>query len=247
MLNRTGDPVSLRYDDGIANPLHVGDRTVSAEGLNRLIEELRELLLPTEFTDGAFGLVSGAYGGSGTTLADGFARAMYAILGDTPLVIASSRNPRSKRLAADIFATELQNPNALYDAVVSRTALLQSEGFPTPIVPKVGSLFITHDGERRALDYSDGSYSIRGTDRTVDTTEAITMAHESPEVFSPNVALRPIVQEAIKLLTRQLQYISCLIAFNSDLFHRGTVVSLRLLVHLQGMLCGNTQHCTWPP
>jgi bacillithiol biosynthesis cysteine-adding enzyme BshC len=197
VLNRTGDPVALRYDDGIDRPLHVGDRMVSAEGLSRLIEELRESLLPTEFTDAAVGVVSAAYGGSEATLADGFARAMYAILGDTPLVIASSRNPRLKHLAADIFATELSTPNALYEAVVARTEKLKGDGFQTPIAPKVGSLFITHEGERRALDYSDGSYSIRGTDRRFDTAEAIAIAHETPEFFSPNVVLRPIVQDAI--------------------------------------------------
>jgi bacillithiol biosynthesis cysteine-adding enzyme BshC len=197
VLNRTGDPVALRYDDGIDRPLHVGDRKVNAEGLARLIEELRESLLPTEFTDAALGIVNAAYGGSEATLADGFARAMYAILGDTPLVIASSRNSRLKRLAADIFAAELRAPNALYEAVAARTEKLKGDGFQTPIAPKVGSLFITHEGERRALDYSDGGYSIRGTDRRFDTTEAIALAHQTPELLSPNVVLRPIVQDAI--------------------------------------------------
>jgi bacillithiol synthase len=197
VLNRTGDPAALRYDDGNNRPLHVGDRMVSAEGLDRLIEELRESLLPTEFTDAVLGIVRAAYGRPEATLADGFARSMYAILGDTPLVIASSRNPRLKRLAADIFTAELQSPEALYKAVVTRSEQLKANGFLTPIAPKVGSLFITHEGERRALDYADGSYSVRGTDMTIDTTEAISIAQETPEVFSPNVALRPIVQDAI--------------------------------------------------
>jgi bacillithiol biosynthesis cysteine-adding enzyme BshC len=195
--DRAGNVVTLRYDDGDARALHIGDRIVDAGALDALEAALREALQPTDFTDAALGLISSAYGGDGATLADGFARTLYALLGDTPLVLLSSRNADLKKLAADVIACEAAEPGLLFDAVSARTGAMAERGLPTPIAPKPGSLFITHEGERRSLDPVDGGYAVRGTDITMTHAEAAAMARSAPERFSPKVALRPLVQDAI--------------------------------------------------
>jgi len=197
ILDRSGAPATLRYDDGEKRPLHIGDRAVSAEGLDALESGLRELLQPTDFTDAALAILREAYGEPGGNLADGFARMLYAALGDTPLVLLCSRNRELKRLAADVIACEAADPLPLFNAVSGRGALLQGRGLPTPIAPKEGSLFLTYDGERRSLDLRDGRYAVRGTDITMSFAEAEEMARTEPERFSPKVSLRPLVQDAI--------------------------------------------------
>lgn len=200
VLNRSGEPVHLSYDDGESRPLHIGDRMNSAEGIARLEAELREALPPTEFTDEALNLLTESYkvGDRMETLADGFARTLYAILGSTPLVILSSRNPSLKRLAADIFELELAEPDLLFTAVSERTAALAGRGMPTPITPKLGALFITHEGERRSLEpQEDGSYLIKGSDVRMSREEVLTLAMNEPERYSPKVSLRPLVQDGI--------------------------------------------------
>ncbi len=196
LLDRSGNPQALAYDDGIAAPLHVGDRANSGPGVEALAASLREILPPTDFTDQAIAVVTGSYR-AGERLADGFARALYTILGETPLVLVDSRNPALKRLAADLFATEAADPAPLFDAVQGRTAGLAGAGQPTPISPKPGALFITHEGERRSLVPDGDGYTVKGTGRHMSRDEAAALARTSPELFSPNVALRPIVQDAI--------------------------------------------------
>lgn len=196
LLDRSGSPQSLSYDDGVSAPLHVGDRPNSEPGVAALVASLREILPPTEFTDQAISLVTGSYR-NGERLADGFARALYAIFGETPLVLVDSRNPALKRLAADLFAKEAADPAPLFDAVRERTAVLADAGQPTPISPKQGALFITHEGERRSLVADENGYTIKGTQTHMSRDEAAALAGRSPEIFSPNVALRPIVQDAI--------------------------------------------------
>ncbi|MDB5035713.1 MAG: hypothetical protein JWQ98_2954 [Chlorobi bacterium] len=197
LLDRGGNPAHLQYDDGDSRPLHVGDRAVGGEGIAALVESLRGILPPTDFTEEALAAVTTAYGNGVATIADGFARALYMILGNLPLVLVSSRNPALKRLAGDIFAREAADPRPLFNALAARTETLKADGVPTPITPKPGALFITHEGERRSLDPVDGGYDIRGTGSHLSFEEAVALAHAEPGRFSPNVALRPIVQDAI--------------------------------------------------
>jgi len=197
ILDRSGAPQTFLYDDGETRPRHVGDRKISAEGIETLTAALREHLQPTEFTDEAIAVLGRSYGRTDETLADGFARALYSILGETPLLILSSRNPRLKRLAADLFAAEAKAPERLFEAVTHCTTTLRSEGLPTPIDPKPGALFMTHDGERRSLDIDGDGYTIRGTGRRMSRDEVARMATDSAELFSPNVILRPLIQDAI--------------------------------------------------
>jgi bacillithiol biosynthesis cysteine-adding enzyme BshC len=123
--------------------------------------------------------------------------ALYDILGDVPLVVVSSRNARLKWLARDVFGHEAREPEALHGALVERTERLRAEGAPTPITPKAGALFMTHKGERRALDRNEHGYALRDQGDEFSRDELAAIAHDSPETLSPNVALRPIVQDAI--------------------------------------------------
>ena len=59
-----------------------------------------------EFTAEVVALFRTAYEAEGMTLVDGFARFLYAFLGDTPLVLLSSDNQALKGLASDILARE---------------------------------------------------------------------------------------------------------------------------------------------
>lgn len=194
---QSSDPRTLRYDDGDERRLHVGERQIDRSGWEKFLEEAKEILGETDFSADLFSLMEEAYGREGRTVADGFARSFYSFIGDSPLVLVSSRNPLLKRLAADIFAREAEHPEALFEAVRGRTEALAAQGLPTPIEPKPGGLFVTHDGERRSLDIDGDDYVVRGTTVRLKKDAAADEARNRPEKFSPNVALRPIVQDAI--------------------------------------------------
>jgi bacillithiol biosynthesis cysteine-adding enzyme BshC len=203
LIDRSGVTRTVSYHDNDPRPRHVGDRLVDAAAFEELLDALRQSMAETEFTEDTIGLLRKAYlgenGEANLTLADGFARALYAILGDTPLVLVSSRNSALKRLASSAFVREAENPDALYQSLVSRTADLRKAGAETPIAPKRGALFLTHDGERRALDATDDGdgVAVRGATKRMTRQELVALAASSPESLSPNVALRPIIQDAI--------------------------------------------------
>ena len=197
VMERSGDVRTVRYDDADSRRRHVGDRIVSREGLETFMAEIREVLGETDFTPEVLTALEEAYQGNNRTLGDGFARFMYALAGDLPLVLVSSRNTQLKALAASVFATEASNPDRLFNALQSRTEELSSQALPTPITPKPGALFVTHDGERKSLDIEENGYRIKGTEEVLSREEAAATATKHPELFSPNVALRPVVQDTI--------------------------------------------------
>lgn len=196
LIDRAGKPMTLRYDDGDPRPLHVGDRVVNNEGLGRLADSLQEHLLPTDFSSMALALLTESYRPN-ETLADGFARAFYAMLGDTNIVLLTSRSVPLKRLASDLFATAIQNRDEAFSVLSDSTESLRAAGLPTPIEPKPGMLFLTHNGERRGLEQEGEGYRIKGTEESITQAELEQIAATTPERLSPNVTLRPIIQDGI--------------------------------------------------
>ena len=196
LLERSGDVRTIRYDDGENRKVSIARRAVSPKGIDRMIEEMAEVLGTTDHTDGLIEMLRSAYAEG--TLVDGFARFLYAILGEeTPLVLLSSHNPGLKALAADIFETSARNPRTHHDAVLQRTEELKTIGFPTPINPTPGHLFLQHEGERLPLDVEGDRFSVRGVEKKLGADDIAEIARENPVDLSGNVILRPIVQDAI--------------------------------------------------
>lgn len=196
MLERSGDLRRISYDDGDQRKLSIARRRVSSEAMTRLIDEMTELLGKTEFTEKLVDALKDAYRDG--SLVDGFARFLYAILPEeTPLVILSSHNPGLKRLASDIFESSARNTEAHHRALLERTEALAERRFPTPIEPRPGHLFLQHDGERLPLDPEGENFRVRGTERIVTPDEIRAIATENPVDLSGNVALRPVIQDAI--------------------------------------------------
>lgn len=196
VLDRAGTPTTLGYDDGDPRPLHVGDRVVAHSAISALAESLRQHLLPTDFSDAALQLLTESYR-PGETLADGFARAFYRMLGDTPIVLLNSRSALLKRLAADLFATAIQQRDPAFQLLSEFTESLRAAGLPTPIEPKPGMIFLTHNGQRRGLEQEGEGYRVKATEEWMTETELAEIAANAPERLSPNVVLRPIIQDGI--------------------------------------------------
>ena len=198
LLEKSGDLRTIRYEDGEEKRASIARRSVSAEGVKSFVDEARELLGETEFSEKTFELLESAYLAKGSTLADGFARFLYTILGEeTRLVLLSSQNPSLKALATDIFQAAAQYPEMHHQAVVQQTEELAGSSFPTPIESRPGHLFLQHEGERLPLDVEGEEYRLRGTDLLLSREEVANIAVERPVDLSGNVALRPVVQDAI--------------------------------------------------
>lgn len=72
----------------------------------------------------------------------------------------------------------------------------QADGYRFQIPPREVNFFLMQDGQRQRVDrLGDNQYEINSTIKT--KAEIATVIEEHPELFSPNVALRPVCQEWI--------------------------------------------------
>ena len=73
---------------------------------------------------------------------------------------------------------------------------LESRGYHAQVTAHDEGVALFHlDGGRQPIRYADGRYS--AGDRSYGREELVALARTSPEQFSPNVLLRPLVQDAL--------------------------------------------------
>jgi bacillithiol biosynthesis cysteine-adding enzyme BshC len=63
------------------------------------------------------------------------------------------------------------------------------------VKPRSVNLFMFHNGGRYALEPHPEGFSLKGTRKTFSAYDVLTFLHTDPNLFSPNVVLRPICQD----------------------------------------------------
>ena len=169
--------------------LTLDDRVTTA------VDELRATLPATDFTDWVIERARDAWR-PGVGMAFGFARWLEGLLGPHGLIVFESADPAAKPFVSDLFARELQFPG--------RTAALASEagrrltelGHQPQVVPQPDSVALFRlDGTRTPIRRQGDALVVGEGTHTPSALAAEAVDH--PERFSPNVLLRPLVQDTL--------------------------------------------------
>jgi bacillithiol biosynthesis cysteine-adding enzyme BshC len=133
----------------------------------------------------------------GASLALSFAQLMLQILRGTGLILYDPQDVEAKQLMSDLFQKALLNAADIHAALYQRNHELSAAGFHPQVSVMDNStvLFFLADGERRALERHNHGFRLRNSDRSFSRTELLDCAKHTPERFSPNVLLRPLVQD----------------------------------------------------
>jgi bacillithiol biosynthesis cysteine-adding enzyme BshC len=110
--------------------------------------------------------------------------------------VYDASDPAAKPLASQVFARELETGETARRAAVAG-ADLQARGYHVQVAAQAEALAIFRLDAvgRRAIRRQDGSFVV-GEDR-VERADLVREAAERPSGFSPNVLLRPVVQDTI--------------------------------------------------
>lgn len=131
------------------------------------------------------------------TLADWFAAQLQALFGGTGLLLYDPMWPALRALAAPVFSGAAQRAAAANAVIVAAGERLAQSGYRPglDIEPDHAHLFVYHQGRRVALHLAGDR--LRTRDGAVDfpAGELPARALQEPTAFSPNVALRPVVQD----------------------------------------------------
>jgi bacillithiol synthase len=165
------------------------------ERVDGSLQELLGALAPSDFTSWIGDVTRAAYR-PGLGMAEAFARWIEAVLGPHGLVVFDSTDIDAKRLASSIFVRELAAPGRTASLAADAADALAARGHAPQVVPQRDSVSLFYlDGKRQAIRREGDRYVIG--DRDV-TSEALRKeAEANPARFSPNVLLRPVVQDTL--------------------------------------------------
>ena len=109
----------------------------------------------------------------------------------------SADDARLKRLAAPVIEQEIRRWPETLRALERRSGELERAGFHVQVAPTPVNLFRMGEGHRTPLDPTADGLALRGSDQSLATADALHQLAEAPETWSPNVVLRPLVQDTL--------------------------------------------------
>jgi bacillithiol biosynthesis cysteine-adding enzyme BshC len=180
-------------------PPGAGELPVAALALDDRIggslDELEQGLARTDFTEWVLSSLRAAYR-PGAGMGEAFARWLDGLLGPHGLIVFESGDPAAKPLVRDVFMRELQAPGRTASLAAGAGEALAARGHQPQVVPQTGAPALFRlDGARRSIR-RDGDQFLVGED--VYSADALAAeAASSPDRFSPNVLLRPVVQDTL--------------------------------------------------
>ncbi|HKX29704.1 MAG TPA: bacillithiol biosynthesis cysteine-adding enzyme BshC, partial [Blastocatellia bacterium] len=197
LVNREGQLTTITYTGA---PTHegkpVGHVKLGAE-IEQNIEELIAALPESEFTPKLAEDLRGAYR-PGASLADAFAEMVMKLLGHFGIVLINPLDDRLKQAAGEIYVQALSRGPEFAAQLVSESAALEAAGYHAQVhtSPEAVPLFILDEGRRTAMvRRDDGRFHLKGAEKSFPADELLETVKRCPACFSPNVTLRPIVQD----------------------------------------------------
>ncbi|MGH7493782.1 MAG: bacillithiol biosynthesis cysteine-adding enzyme BshC [bacterium] len=160
-------------------------------------QKLTEAISDSEFKSDILPALFEAYA-PGRSLPEAFARWMSFLTGAFGLVLLDPTDPAFKQLAVPVFSKELNEQSPSTTMASNASAALELAGYTPQVSLRAGrcNLFYV-DRERHALEGQDGAFATTDGALRLPKEEWLQRIRQSPASFSPNVVLRPIVQDAI--------------------------------------------------
>jgi bacillithiol biosynthesis cysteine-adding enzyme BshC len=165
------------------------------ETITGALAELQSALPSTEFTPALLDDLRQAYQ-PGAGMADAFSRWIERVLGSRGLVVFDASDPAAKPLAAKVFTREIERAGETSRLAAEAGEALAARGYHAQVTPHDASLALFHmNAGRDPIKLTPGGFQV--ADATQSKAALLERVRQSPTEFSPNVLLRPIVQDTI--------------------------------------------------
>jgi bacillithiol biosynthesis cysteine-adding enzyme BshC len=133
----------------------------------------------------------------GETYGSAFGKLMARLLEDRGIIFLDPLDERLHQLSSAIYRLALDQSDAIRTGLAARSKELENGGFHAQVkIPRESTLlFLNIGGQRLPLRRRNGNF-IAG-DRIFAPAELYSLLERSPELFTPNVLLRPVVQDIL--------------------------------------------------
>lgn len=132
----------------------------------------------------------------GETFGTAFAKLFARLFAELGVILLDGSDPELDQIAAPVYREVIEQSSALNRKLFQRDEQLQAAGYhqQVRITPTSTPLLAMRDGSRIPVHTdATGSFSIGDAKHSKQALAALT--DSSPQTFSPNVLLRPVVQD----------------------------------------------------
>ena len=137
---------------------------------------------------------------SGETLGTAFARLYAKVFADWGVILLDASDPELAHVAQPIYRASVERAAEISAALLKRGEELEAAGYHQQVKVAASSvlLFTTRQGARVPIHrQEDGKFLIdgEGSCERISESELLEQISAHPEQFSPNVLLRPVVED----------------------------------------------------
>ncbi len=197
LINREGQLVTITYagcSPKEGKPVgHVKLNEKISENIDQVVAALPE----SEFMPRLVEDLRDSYK-AGANFADAFGRMMIKLFGKFGVVLIDPLDDRLKAVAGEIYASAMSNAPEFASRFLNATAQLEASGYHAQVYAnsEAAPLFMLDEGRRTAMTRrDDGRFYLKGSEKSFGAAELLETVQRCPSCFSPNVTLRPIVQD----------------------------------------------------
>ncbi|HZF39976.1 MAG TPA: bacillithiol biosynthesis cysteine-adding enzyme BshC [Blastocatellia bacterium] len=197
LINREGQFVTITYAGCSPKEGRPVGHVKLNEEINANIDEMIAALPESEFMPRLVEDLRDSYK-AGANFADAFGAMMIKLFGKFGVVLINPLDDRLKAVAGEIYARAMSNAPEFASRLLNASAQLEASGYHAQVYASASAapLFMLDEGRRTAMTRrDDGRFYLKGSEKSFGAAELLDAIRRCPSCFSPNVTLRPIVQD----------------------------------------------------
>ena len=201
VLDGAGCAKTIDFGSKLFSETEISMRSVGTlrfnDSIRNATKEYLDYIPDSGWKTGVAEMLEAAYA-PGRSFAEAFALAMHRLLPETGLILFNPGDAEARRPAAPVFSRAVSAAGQIQSSLVRRDEELSAAGFHAQarVLRDSTVLFLTIDGKRQALESRGaGNFQLKNGGEKFDEARLLELAARTPEIFSPNVLLRPIVQD----------------------------------------------------
>ncbi|MFQ5866141.1 MAG: bacillithiol biosynthesis cysteine-adding enzyme BshC [bacterium] len=168
-----------------------------SSGIMDVVKQLEDETHPSEFKETILNGLSEAYAPK-RVFSEAFGTWLTQLFKAFGLVFIDASDPRIKALGTPIFQKEISEKSPSTERVLEISERLVQKKYHGQVQLHRGLLNLFFiENQRLAIEIQNGTFVVKGTNKSFQTSELLSLLKRKPHYFSPNVLLRPIFQDAL--------------------------------------------------
>ena len=195
--DRDGNPQRLEY----AGEPPVRDAPVGTvrftEAIQATLDSVAEFLPDSSDRAEVMSALASCYR-PGESMGTAFGQFLARLFANHGVVLVDPLDERLHALSAHVFQAAVESAAPLGEAIAAQNRRLVESGYHAQVRVTENSTLLFHyaEGRRQALRLRDGRFALPDG-KSFTAKELLDQLREQPQVLSPNVLLRPVMQDAL--------------------------------------------------